>query len=227
MMISNPFKTAFGVFEGIDYSGKSEQFERTKTFLTAYHERLPVTYAKEPDRTRPTGATIYEILEGKHQEYRLENLSPSHFQTFYIEDRMLNYRSNILPALFRGRHVIQDRGAASSFAYGADSPKDFFDFMGMHERIFSAAEMPFIWPDFILIFDVPVDVALARASQASRAKDKFEVGEKLERARANYLAFAQHYPNCHIIDGDRKPEDIFVEVKGYVYQALGLNREAQ
>src|SRR3989344_2590931 len=154
-MIPNPNKSKLIVFEGIDGSGKSEQYSRIQHYVQAYLPRVSVKYCKEPDVNRPIGKEIYDILEGKHQEFKLENMKAFHMQAFYIEDRMSNYRDNIIAGLQKGSHVMQDRGVPSSLCYGSETPNDFYDFMGLHDRVFSAAQVPFFWPDLILIFDVP------------------------------------------------------------------------
>src|SRR3989344_66220 len=154
-MIPNPHKAKFVLYEGIDGSGKSEQYLRTQTYLKAYFERLAVRYLKEPDRNRPIGKAIYDILSGQHPDYDLGKMRSYHMQAFYIEDRMGNYRENIIPSLQSMTHVLQDRGMVSSFCYGAQGPDEFSDFMGLHNRVFSAAQVPLIWPDLVLIFDIP------------------------------------------------------------------------
>jgi len=222
MMIKNPFRTVFAAIDGIDFSGKSEAYERVRKVLSMYHKDVPIRYSKEPDRNRLSGAEIYLLLEGKHPQYKLEDMSPSRFQAYYIRDRMYNYRYNILPALFSGQHDLQDRCMASSFAYGAEGPGDFSDFMGMHELIFDGAGVEFIWPDKIIIVDVPVEVALDRATRANRLKDKLETKEKLLKARAHYLEFARCYPNCEVIDGNRDPQEVFIDVKRSLFGIMGI-----
>ena len=144
-------------------------------------------------------------------------------QGFYIKDRMHNYRDNIIPALQSGMHVLQDRGAPSSLSYGSEDPSEFYDFMGLHELVFSAALVPLFWPDKILIFDVSVEVAMERKKKTNKPFDAFELADVLTRARNNYLAFAVQYPNCVVIDGTPPPEEVFVETKKLVLPLLGLS----
>lgn len=208
-MIPNNHKAKFIIFEGIDGSGKSSQYDLLRKHLASNYPNLPAVYPKEPDKNRPIGNEIYQILKGQHSAYQLDKMRPYHMQAFYIEDRMFNYRENIIPALQRGIHVIQDRGVASSFCYGAKSPDEFYDFMGLHDRVFSAAQVPFIWPDLILIFDIPAETAIKRMTKAGKIKDGFEQKKKLELVRSNYLAFAKKYPNCVVVDGKPSGEKIF------------------
>lgn len=222
MSIPNPHKAKFVLFEGIDGSGKSEQYARTQNFLRASFPKIAVKYAKEPDDRHSTGKEIYDILGGKHPGYKLERMQPYHMQAFYIENRMWNYRENIIPSLQKMAHVLQDRGVASSFCYGAKNPKEFYDLMGLHNRVFSAAQVPFFWPDLILIYDVPAQVAVKRMLKGGKKLDKFETESKLKLVRQNYLAFTSAYPNCVVIDGIQKPQDVFSVTKKHLMSLLEL-----
>lgn len=221
-MIPNPHKCKFVLFEGIDGSGKSQQYARFQNLMRTFFPKVATAYAKEPDENLPIGKEIYQILNGTHPHYNLQKMQPFHFQAFYIENRMWNYRQNIIPSLQNGIHLVQDRGMASSFCYGAQSPDEFYDFMGLHDRVFSAAQMPLFWPDLILIFDVPAEVAVARMQASGKELDQFETVEKLKRVRDNYHAFAGAYPNCVIVDGTPKEEEVFVQTKNHLLPLLDL-----
>ncbi len=221
-MIPNNHKTKFIVFEGIDGSGKSSQYELLKKLLASRYPKLSAVYPKEPDKNRPIGNEIYRILNNQHPAYQLAKMRPYHMQAFYIEDRMFNYRENIIPALQQGQYVIQDRGVASSFCYGAKNPDEFYDFMGLHDRVFSAAQVPFIWPDLILIFDIPAEVALKRMTKTGKIKDGFEQKKKLRLVRRNYLAFAKKYSNCVVVNGIFPETEVFEKTKSYVLLTLGF-----
>ena len=225
-MIPNPHKCRFILFEGIDGSGKSQQYTRFQNLMRAFFPQIATAYAKEPDERRSIGKVIYEILNGRHPTYNLQQMQPYHFQAFYIEDRMWNYRMNIIPSLQNGIHLLQDRGVASSFCYGAQSPAEFYDFMGLHDRIFSAAQMSFFWPDMILIFDVPAEVAVERMKASGKQLDQFETVEMLKRVRDNYRAFAETYPNCVVVDGTAKEEDVFIQTRTHLLSLLGLSEQS-
>ena len=198
-MITNPYSGKFVTFEGIDGSGKSEQFSRTVRFMQAYHPKIPMADTKEPTKNL-SGVEIYNILHGRHSIYRLAEMHRFHFQSFYFKDRIWHYKSVVIPALNIGTHILSDRGVASG-AFGAKSPDDFKTIIGIQEQMFLAAEVPFIWPDLILIFDVDVSVAMERLNKRGVALDQFEQEGNLKRVRENYLAFAKTYPNCRIVDG--------------------------
>ncbi len=223
-MIQNNHNAKFVVFEGIDGSGKSDQYDRIRNFMNSNFPEVVVKYSKEPDVNRPTGKSIYDILNRKHPEYDLKKMRSYHMQAFYIEDRMCNYRENIIPSLQNKIHVFQDRGMASSFCYGAKRPDEFYDMMGLHDRVFSAAKVPLIWPDLILIFDVPVEASLKRMRTGGKKLDQFETLRVLKRARKNYLSFAKIHSNCVVIDGTPKEEKVFTQTKTHLLACLGLEQ---
>jgi len=65
-------------------------------------------------------------------------------------------------------------------------------------------------PDIVLIFDLPVSVALERVKGHSDA-DEFEKEEHLEKVREAYLDL-ENDPLVRIVDATRTPEGIFEDV---------------
>ena len=65
-------------------------------------------------------------------------------------------------------------------------------------------------PDIVLIFDLPVSVALKRVKGHSKA-DEFEKEEHLEKVRDAYLNL-KNDPLVRIVDSVRAPEEIFKDV---------------
>ena len=208
-------------FEGIDGSGKSEQFSRTINFLQAYYPKLNFVSTKEPTKD-PSGVEIYEILNGRHATEELSLMHRFHFQSFYFKNRIHHRKRLVNPSLEKGTHVISDSGVASG-SFGIKSPKDFPAVIGIQEQMFLSAEVPFIWPDLILIFDVDVSIAMERLKQKGIVLDQFEKEDNLRRVSGNYLAFAGTYQNCQVIDGTRTPEQVFTEVKRFIYPVLRLD----
>lgn len=224
-MILNPHRSKLILFEGIDGSGKSEQYNRLKTFMRAYFPDIKIAYTKEPDVNRPTGGTIYQILKGQNSEFKFSEMASYHMQAFYIEDRIEDYRDYTIPNLQNGFHDFKDRGMPSSFCYGSDSSREFHDFLGLHNRVFSAAKVPLIWPDLTLIYDVPAELAIERMKRSGKQLDVFEQKNKLKMVRKNYHDFAKfpEFPNCTIIDGSLSMEEVFIETKRLVLPLLGLS----
>lgn len=210
-MITNPYPGKFITFEGIDGSGKSEQFRRAITVLGAYHPEIKFFETKEPTK-EASGVKIYDILFGRHPLFKLEEMSPFDMQELYFEDRMVHYRNFVIPKLIDGIHVISDRGVASK-VYGVNSPGDFDKLSKLEEEMFKEGNVQYIWPDAILIYDVPVSVAIERLKAKNVELDKFEEERNLVRVRQNYIDFLSQFPNCYIINGDADPTTVFVETR--------------
>lgn len=224
-MIPNPYSGKYICFEGIDKSGKSEQFKRWGNVLRAYHEAQfqKIFFTKEPDVEHESGREIYDLLCGKHPILKIEDLHPFEFQSRYFRNRIWHYQARVIPNLAKEFHVISDRGVAS-MCFGASSPTDFKPLMGIQEQAFLGAGVDFICPDAILIYDVPADIAGQRLLAQGKEPDAFEKDLKFQmKVRNNYLAFAKQYPNCYIIDGSGPAEEVFIKTKEILVPILGLN----
>ena len=218
-LLKNPFLGKLVTFEGIDGSGKSDQFKMIRDTLLLVKD-TNVIFTKEPPNNS-VGVGIYDILRGRHPSITLESISEIEMQRKYFLGRRMQYQDLYLPTLRAGVHVVSDRGLVS-VAYGIKNIEELNQFMMVQKAMFDYYRVPLITPDLNLIFDVPVEVALERLGKKERDKDKFEQQERLEIARANYLAIGQEIPNCVIINGNRSVEDVFVDTKRYVFQLLGL-----
>ena len=224
-MLKNPYVAKYICFEGIDDSGKSSNFTRLKTWLQAYHEKhfRKTFFTKEPNVEHPSGREIYELLQGKHPTLKLSDLHPFEFQSRYFRNRIWHYRARVIPNLAKEFHVISDRGMVS-MCFGVSSPAEFKPLMDIQEQAFEGAEVPLIWPDAVLVYDVPADVAKQRMLVQGKEPDAFEKDLEFQiRVRENYLEFAKQYPNCHVIDSSGQPEDIFTKTKEILVPILGLN----
>lgn len=223
-MIKNPYPGKLIHFEGIDASGKSAQFTRWKIFLQAYHpgQFAKTFFTKEPDIEHKSGREIYDLLLNKHPTLKIADLHPFEMQSRYFRNRVWHYRVKVLANLAKEFHVVSDRGVAS-ICFGVSSPAELEPLMRIEEQFFLGAEVPFIWPDAILIYDVSADVARERLMAQGKELDAFENDVNFQmRVRDNYLAFAKQYPNCHIIDGSGQPEEVFARTKEILVPILGL-----
>lgn len=220
-MLPNPYLGKLIIFEGIDGSGKSEQFRRAVTVIRAYHPEIKFFETKEPTQ-ESSGVKIYDILFGRHPHFKLEAMHPFDMQELYFEDRIVHYKQIIIPKLVNGIHVISDRGVASK-VYGVNSAYDFTELAKLEENMFKQTNVPYLWPDAILIYDVPVLVAMARLKAKNVELDKFEQEQNLARVRQNYLEFTRRFPNCHIIDGNADPTTVFVETRRTLGRILGIS----
>ncbi len=224
-MISNPYSAKYICFEGIDASGKSSQFTRFKTWLQAYHEAecRKTFFTKQPDIDHPSGKEINALLQKRHKTLNIGDLHPFEIQSRYFRNRVWHYRVKVLANLAKEFHVISDRGVAS-MCFGVSCPTEFKPLMGIQEQAFLGAEVPFIWPDVVLIYNVSAEEARKRLLEQGKELDAFEKNLDLQmRVKENYLAFAKQYPNCYVIDGSGQPEEVFVRTKEVLVPILGLN----
>ena len=223
-MTPNPYAGKLIQFEGINASGKSGQFTRLKNYLQAFQKAQfrKTHFTKEPNVSHPSGREIYQLLQGKHPAISIVDLHPFEMQSRYFRNRVWHYRVEVLSYLSKEFNVISDRGVAS-MCFGVSSPTEFKPLMGIQEQAFLGAEVSFIWPDVIVIFDVSAEEASKRMQEQGKEKDAFERDLEFQmRVRENYLAFAKQYPNCHIVDGSGQPEEIFTKTKEILIPILGL-----
>lgn len=215
--IPNPFNGLFFAVEGMDGNGKSEQKKRIVAWLrqSKTRGRQPtVIEVKEPGRERRVGAAIYRDLEGKGDNFHSDN--PPAFQKWYAFDSKGNVKENVLRHLEIGNIVIADR-YRPSLVYGAQRIEEIESLILMNQIILGK---DFIWPNAVLIFDVSTETAIERLKQKGRNLDGHEQIAVLERVRRNYIHFAKTYANCHLIDGERPPEQILEEVKGIIWPVV-------
>lgn len=217
-MIKNPHKGKFVTFEGIDFSGKSEQYVRTRNYLTANYPDFKASYLKEP-----RDPEIYDLLFNRHPDHKINEMHPFTIQAWYFRDRVLNFKKNVIPALEAGVSVIMDRGPLS-VVFGASHIGDIRHLMEIQKQFFIGAEVPFIWPDANLIFDIPMDEFSKRAEKSGRPRDEFEKVDKQIIVRNNYHQFAKLDLNCHLIDGHRDPKDVFDDTWLVLQKTLKLEK---
>jgi dTMP kinase len=140
-------------FEGRDASGKSTQAARLAT-------RLGAVLTREPGGTA-IGEQVRELLLATDLDLsaRTEALLMAAARAQHVADV-------IRPALAEGRDVVTDRYAHSSIAYqgyGRGLPLD-------EVRRLSDWATEGLWPDVVVMLDVPDDVVVGRLG----GRDRFE-----------------------------------------------------
>ena len=179
--------------EGIDGCGKSTQSKLLKNKLEEIGDKVIIL--KEPTK-RPHGQKLWDMLRGKRKATNEEILD------LFVLDRTQHVEERIQPALDDGTVVLMDRYYYSSMAYQVAGG---IDVNVIRERHAFAPK-----PDIVLIFDLPVTVALERVRGHSEA-DEFEKEDHLEKVREAYLNLRSD-PLVRIVDSARVPEEIFAEV---------------
>jgi dTMP kinase len=186
----------FIVFEGIDGSGKTSL---SRMLLNDLEEkRYRVAWFREPGDSK-WGRKIRELARSNDRIPIEEELN------YFIEDRRLNVKDNILPALKQNKIVILDRYFFSTACYQGARGLDIEEILRLNREF--APE-----PDCTFIIDVDVDTALERIRQNRNESARlFEKASYLARVRENYRQLKA--PHLHILDGSRPLETIFQEIR--------------
>jgi len=179
--------------EGIDGCGKSTQSKLLLEKLEGEGEKVIIL--KEPTK-RPHGQKLWDVLHGKRKATNEEILE------LFVLDRIQHVEEKIQPALDDGTVILMDRYYYSSMAYQVAGGIDVEEIREKH--VFAPK------PDVVLIFDLPVSVALERVKGHSDA-DEFEKEEHLEKVREAYLDL-ENDPLVRIVDATGTPEEIFGNV---------------
>ena len=179
--------------EGIDGCGKSTQSKLLLEKLEGEGEKVIIL--KEPTK-RPHGQKLWDVLHGKRKATNEEILE------LFVLDRIQHVEEKIQPALDDGTVILMDRYYYSSMAYQVAGGIDVEEIRKKH--VFAPK------PDVVLIFDLPVSVALERVKGHSDA-DEFEEEEHLEKVREAYLDL-KNDPLVRIVDATGTPEEIFGNV---------------
>ena len=179
--------------EGIDGCGKSTQSKLLQEKLEEEGEKVIIL--KEPTK-RPHGQKLWDVLHGKRKATNEEILE------LFVLDRKQHVEEMIQPALDDGTVILMDRYYYSSMAYQVAGGIDVEEIREKH--VFAPK------PDVVLIFDLPVSVALERVKGHSDA-DEFEKEEHLEKVREAYLDL-ENDPLVRIVDATGTPEEIFGNV---------------
>lgn len=184
----------FITLEGGEGTGKSTQARILAARLRA--EGRAVAQTREPG-----GSPGAEVIRGLVVSGEAERWSPVTEALLMFAARSDHLERTIRPALETGTWVLCDRFADSSRVYqgaGGGVPTAFIEAM-------DAAVVGSDQPDLTLIFDLPVEVGLARALGRGSAEQRFESKGLAfhQRLRDGFRAVAADHPDrCVIIDAD-------------------------
>jgi len=191
----------FITLEGMDGAGKSTHIPDIIKQLE--NKGLEVVSTREPGGTK-LGEELRSLLLN-------EAMHPETEALLMFAARKEHITKVIEPALDRGAWVISDRFTDATYAYQSGG-------RGVLAKKIIELEawvQGNLQPDLTLLFDVPVEVSVARLANA-RAPDKFEreSEEFFTKIRNAYLDRAIMNPNrfC-IINSNQALDDVKVEVK--------------
>lgn len=186
----------FITFEGGEGAGKSTQVRRLVARLQA--QGLDVVATREPGGSPGAEAIRNLVLKGEADRW-----SATTETLLMYGARRDHIERTISPALERGAWVVCDRFADSTRAYQGGAG-------GVEPSFISALEdhvLADVRPDLTLVFDLPVDVGLARAEAFAQADGHAETRFESKglafhvRLRAAFLDIARGEPErCALID---------------------------
>ena len=198
----------FITLEGIEGSGKSTNLETVKSILDQY--KIDYVLTREPGGG-PLGPYLRKLLLDKDQ-----SISPSVEMLLMMADRKDHVDNLINPNLDKGIWVISDRYLDSTIAYqGGGRQLD----INLITSLSVSLKLP--TPDFTLLFDLPVELALERAKERSEL-DRFE-REPLDfhsRIRESYLELASTNHRIKTIDSSKDFESVSLQVENYLTEFL-------
>ncbi|MBD8684419.1 dTMP kinase [Pseudomonas sp. CFBP 13719] len=205
----------FITLEGPEGAGKSTNREYLAERLRA--DGLDVVLTREPGGT-PLAERIRELL-----------LAPSD-ETMCVDTELLlmfaaraqHLAQVIRPALARGAVVLCDRFTDATYAYQGGG-------RGLSQERIAQLEtfvQGTLRPDLTLVFDLPVEVGLARASARGRL-DRFEQEGRafFEAVRGAYLARAAAAPSRYrVVDAGQSLAQVQQALDALLPELRGLPR---
>jgi len=205
-------KSLFITFEGLDGSGKTTQIKLLYDYLK--EKGLDVVTAVEPGGTA-IGRKIRKILLDKYNHemsYKAETF-------LFLASRAELVSKVISPALSKGRIVICDRFFDSTIVYQGIARG-----LGIDKILdMSLWATGGIVPDITFLLSIKADKGKKRMDSASKKRDRMELEKDNFRKKVyqGYLNITGKYKDRFVvIDGEKKIEDIFEEVKRRVEQYL-------
>jgi len=170
----------FITLEGIDGAGKSTHVGGMADLLRRRGKDVVVT--REPGGT-PLGEKLRALVLSQKMDIDTEAL-------LMFAARREHIAQVIAPALASGSWVVSERFTDATYAYQGAGRGMARDRIAALERWVHGG----LQPDLTLVFDTPVEVALARL--ANKRGDRFELESRafFERVRAAYLERAAAEP---------------------------------
>ena len=205
----------FITFEGGEGAGKSTQLKGLVARLQSQGREVVAT--REPGGSPGAEAIRELVLTGAADRW-----SPVTETLLMYAARRDHVERVIRPALARGAWVVCDRFADSTRAYQGAAGGTAAELIAALERFVLEETRP----DLTLIFDLPVEVGLARAHARAGSEMRFESKGLAfhARLRDGFLAIADAEPDrCALIDADGSVEAVEARVWAITQGRLGVH----
>lgn len=203
----------FITFEGGEGAGKSTQVARLAASLRK--AGVDLVHTREPGGS-PGAEQIRDlVLNGAAERW-----SPMTETLLMYAARADHLERTIRPALEAGKWVLCDRFADSSRAYQGAGGGVAQSFIEQLDATVVGSDQP----DLTLIFDLPVEVGLARALRRGGGSEvRFESkGDAFhQRLREGFAAIAAAHPGrCQVIDAAGDADAVFARVQAAIKPLL-------
>jgi dTMP kinase len=205
-------------FEGIEGSGKSTQMRLAAQYLIEKH--VPLLITQEPSGTE-IGRKIGGILFNRGHYYMCAETEAF----LFCAARAQHVREMIMPALNQNRVVLCDRFSDATYAYQGAARGLNLEFI----KVINDYSSMGLKPNLTLLFDLPVEAGLKRATERdnllkdSSFSDRFE-RESLDfhnKVREGYLGILQREPErLRLIDATRDIDAIQEEVRRHIMEFI-------
>lgn len=191
----NQRQAQFITLEGVEGAGKSTQKDALCRLLDA--NGIEFIETREPGGT-PYAEAIRELLLNHSDD---SPCSKTELLLMFAA-RAQHLETKILPALESGIWVVCDRFTDATFAYQGGGRQLPLDWIVTLESLVQEGRRP----DLTLIFDVPVEIGLARAGRRG-SLDRIESEDIafFERVRAMYRLIAEKNPE-RVVTLDATPD---------------------
>jgi len=215
------------VFEGIDGSGKSTQFQ----LLCDHLDQLGRDYTRIrfPQYDKPSSALLRMYLDGAFGE-NPDDVNAYAASTFYAVDRYASYKKVWGEAYRRGDLILADRYTTSNAVhqgskFSGAARQAFFQWLDD----FESQKMELPRPDIVLYMDVPIAIASRnmreREAKTGTSPDIHETGgaylaQCAETAQDAAEFFAWHRVCCAEGDQMRSVAEIHREILDILEKAL-------
>ncbi len=198
MVIDADSRGLFIVLEGIDGTGKSSQVRKLASYFSSLGRE--VVTSREPT-DGPWGKKLRDSAT-------LGRLDPADELEYFLRDRREHVEQLIRPALAEGKVVILDRYYFSTMAYqGARG----FDPHEIRKRNEEFAPQP----DFLVILDLDVEIALQRVGHRGDQANHFEKRDSLQRCREIFLGLANE-PFARVISAAGSMDEISRDIVDFL-----------
>ena len=196
----------FIAFEGGEACGKSTQSQRLATAIDAVLTR------------EPGGTVIGARLRAVLLDPQTVNLSDRAEALLMAADRAQHVAEVVEPALLSGRHVVSDRFAGSSIAYQGHGR----GLLVSEIRDLSLWATGGVWPDLIVLLDVPeaeADIRLGSSRDRMESEPASFHAAVIEGFRSQAAAEPDRWV---VIDGTPSIEEVSAAVFAVVAERLQL-----